>query len=44
MQRDKKVSDGKITFILARGIGDAFVERDVELAEVEALLSCAIAA
>jgi 3-dehydroquinate synthase len=29
MRRDKKVSDGRLTFILAREIGDAFVARDV---------------
>ncbi len=27
MAKDKKVADGKITFILARGIGDAFVSQ-----------------
>jgi 3-dehydroquinate synthase len=30
MQKDKKVRDGRITLILARDIGDAFVSRDVE--------------
>ena len=30
MAHDKKVRDGKITLILARDIGDAFVSRDVE--------------
>lgn len=29
MAQDKKVRDGALTFILARGIGDAFVERNV---------------
>ena len=29
MQKDKKVRDGRITLILARDIGDAFVSRDV---------------
>lgn len=29
MRKDKKASDGKLTFVLARGIGAAFVARDV---------------
>jgi 3-dehydroquinate synthetase len=29
MRHDKKVSDGRLTFILAREIGEAFVARDV---------------
>jgi 3-dehydroquinate synthase len=29
MTLDKKVKDGKITFVLAKGIGSAFLERDV---------------
>jgi 3-dehydroquinate synthase len=29
MRRDKKVLDGKMTFILARGIGEAFIANDV---------------
>jgi 3-dehydroquinate synthase len=29
MGQDKKVQDGQLTFILARGIGEAFVARDV---------------
>jgi 3-dehydroquinate synthase len=44
MHQDKKVRDGKVTFILARGIGRAFVEHDVDLAEVETLLARTIAA
>ncbi|WP_425450290.1 3-dehydroquinate synthase [Virgifigura deserti] len=44
MQQDKKVQDGKITFVLARGIGEAFLARDVELHEVHRLLQGAIAA
>jgi 3-dehydroquinate synthase len=38
MTQDKKVRDGRLTFILARGIGDAFVSRDVERAALEAFL------
>jgi 3-dehydroquinate synthase len=44
MRQDKKVRDGRITFILARRIGDAFIARDVALSDVEALLESAIAA
>lgn len=44
MGRDKKVEDGKVTFILARGIGQAFLSREVNLAEVEAMLNSALAA
>jgi 3-dehydroquinate synthetase len=43
MAQDKKVAAGRITFILARGIGQAFVARDVELAEVRALLEQSVA-
>ena len=39
MRHDKKMSAGRLAFILARGIGQAFVARDVELAEVEAFLA-----
>jgi 3-dehydroquinate synthase len=37
--RDKKVKRGKLTFILVRGIGQAFVENDVDPAEVRVFLS-----
>lgn len=30
MKSDKKVEDGKMVFILARGIGEAFIAKDVE--------------
>ncbi len=43
MSQDKKVQDGKITFVLARGIGQAFVTRDVDRADVEALLNSDLA-
>jgi len=36
--QDKKVSRGELTFILARGIGQAFVERGVDPATVQAFL------
>jgi 3-dehydroquinate synthase len=38
MHADKKVRDGKLTFILARGIGQAFVARDVPSERVLATL------
>ena len=34
ISQDKKVKRGQLTFILVRGIGQAFVTRDVEAAEV----------
>lgn len=42
MSRDKKVHKGNINFILARGIGDAYIEKDVGNDEVMALLTNAI--
>lgn len=44
MMRDKKVAQGRITFVLARGIGAAFLERDVELDRVGTLLEASLAA
>ena len=38
MGQDKKVRDGRLTLILARGIGAAFVSRDVSAETVEAFL------
>ncbi|MDP6873322.1 MAG: 3-dehydroquinate synthase, partial [Alphaproteobacteria bacterium] len=38
MRQDKKVTDGQLTFILARGIGQAFVTRDVAEADVKEML------
>jgi shikimate kinase/3-dehydroquinate synthase len=38
MRRDKKMRDGALHFVLARGIGEAFTTSDVPQAEVEALL------
>jgi 3-dehydroquinate synthase len=38
MQHDKKREGGRTAFILARGIGQAFVDRDVDLADVAAFL------
>lgn len=38
MAQDKKVRQGKATFILVRGIGEAFVTQDVDPADVRAFL------
>jgi 3-dehydroquinate synthase len=43
MAQDKKVVDGRLRFILARGIGRAFVAGDVPTEAVRALLSDALA-
>jgi 3-dehydroquinate synthase len=37
--QDKKVKRGRLTFILARGIGEAFIAPDVDPAEVRAFLA-----
>ena len=42
--QDKKVQDGKLRFILARGIGDAFITSDVPPEAVRAVLAEAMAA
>jgi 3-dehydroquinate synthase len=44
MRHDKKVQGGRITFVLARGIGQAFIARDIDLKEVSGLLEEALAA
>jgi len=38
MRQDKKMAAGRLSFILAHGIGQAFVAKDVDLAAVEAFL------
>jgi 3-dehydroquinate synthase len=38
MRQDKKASGGKLTFILTRGIGDAFVAKDVDSPAVTSFL------
>ena len=43
MSRDKKVSGGRITFILVRGIGKAFIDTDVPLERVLQQLTVAAA-
>jgi 3-dehydroquinate synthase len=44
MRGDKKAQAGHLTFILARGIGKAFVTRDVDEAALRDMLDQAIAA
>jgi 3-dehydroquinate synthase len=44
MRRDKKVAQGRIAFVLTRGIGQAFLAKDVALDEVEGMLAEATAA
>jgi len=39
MMKDKKVQDGKITFVLVHGIGQAYLERAVEATAMQAYLS-----
>lgn len=43
MRQDKKAADGKLVFVLARGVGRAFVARDVDEAAVRTLLKTALA-
>jgi 3-dehydroquinate synthase len=43
MAQDKKVLDGKMRFILARGIGDSFVTSDVDPALLKTILDEALA-
>jgi len=44
MRGDKKAEGGKLTFVLARGIGKAFVTREVDETGLRGLLDDAIAA
>lgn len=43
MGQDKKVVDGQLSFIMAHGIGDAFVTRDVDIEVVRNVLADALA-
>ncbi|MBT4740954.1 MAG: 3-dehydroquinate synthase, partial [Rhodospirillaceae bacterium] len=42
MMQDKKVADGKITFVLVRGIGQAFLTQDVTQSDVTAIFEAAL--
>ncbi len=44
MSRDKKVRDGRMTFVLARGIGQSFISRDIDAPKVHKFLSDAVSA
>jgi 3-dehydroquinate synthase len=44
MSKDKKVRDGLMTFVVARGIGKSFISRDIDAPDVHAVLSNAISA
>ena len=44
MQQDKKVRGSKLTFVLAHGIGRAFLNREVDAQDVQAVLEGALAA
>jgi 3-dehydroquinate synthase len=44
MMQDKKMRDGRLNFVLAHGIGEAFVTPDVDLDLVKSVLSEALAA
>ena len=44
MAQDKKVRGGKLTFILARGVGEAFIARDVPADKVRAFFGSEIGA
>ncbi|HET7594330.1 MAG TPA: 3-dehydroquinate synthase [Stellaceae bacterium] len=43
MRKDKKVKDGRVTLILARDIGDAFIGGDVAPPQLESFLAEAVA-
>ncbi len=43
MYQDKKVSQGSLTFILARGIGQSFIAKGVDPAEVQVFLEAELA-
>ncbi|MGZ5823398.1 MAG: 3-dehydroquinate synthase [Hyphomicrobium sp.] len=43
MAQDKKMKDGAVTFVLLRGIGQAFLSRDVPFARLQDTLAAALA-
>jgi 3-dehydroquinate synthase len=43
MSQDKKMKDGAVTFVLARGIGQAFTSRDVPRTRLEETLAASLA-
>ncbi len=43
MMQDKKMSGGKLPFILARGIGQSWLAKDVDIADVTAFMADVLA-
>jgi 3-dehydroquinate synthase len=43
MTHDKKMAGGKLPFLLARGIGETYLDRDVDLGRVEAFIARVLA-
>ena len=43
MSKDKKVSDGKLVFILAKGIGKSFVEKEIDSKIIRDIVELVIA-
>jgi 3-dehydroquinate synthetase len=39
MAQDKKVKSGRLALVLARGVGQAFVERDVSMPQLTEFLA-----
>ncbi len=44
IRQDKKVAQGRLTFILTRGIGQSFIAKDIEASAVERFLAAELAA
>tara|TARA_B100000131_G_C17650370_1_gene423896 strand:- start:277 stop:408 length:132 start_codon:yes stop_codon:yes gene_type:complete len=42
MKNDKKNKDGKLTLILARGIGKAFVTNEINYSDVKPIISSSL--
>ena len=39
MTKDKKMADGKLTFVIASGIGKSYLSRDVDMEDVKSILT-----
>ncbi|MDG1437454.1 MAG: 3-dehydroquinate synthase [Emcibacteraceae bacterium] len=42
MKGDKKMADGKLTFVVSRGIGQAFLSNDIDMQDVQAVFQDAL--
>jgi 3-dehydroquinate synthase len=42
MKGDKKMDDGKLTFVITRGIGEAFLSNDIDMNDVQAVFQDAL--